>query len=303
MRVRPASLPSRRGRPARAGVETQKTRAPLVARVAMSMERYRVKPGAKVRLSALDPDDTAGFNGKKKKAVAESRKLTGRLERLQELLWANQGRSVLVVLQGIDSAGKDGTIRHVFEGVNPQGVRVARFVRPTAAEAGHDFLWRVHRQTPARGEIAIFNRSHYEDVLVVRVDHLRPRSEWMRHYRAINEFERTLSEAGTLVLKFFFQISFDEQRRRLEARLQDRTKHWKFSSSDLPERKHWPQYTRAFEEMLEKTSTPWAPWYIVPSNYRWFRNLVVSTVLVDAIDSLDLKWPPLPEGLQSTVVH
>jgi PPK2 family polyphosphate:nucleotide phosphotransferase len=271
--------------------------------MAMSMERYRVKPGAKVRLSALDPDDTAGFDGKKKRAIAESRRLTNRLGRLQELLWANQSRSLLVVLQGIDSAGKDGTIRHVFEGVNPQGVRVARFVRPNSVEASHDFLWRVHRQTPARGETAIFNRSHYEEVLVVRVDHLEPRSVWMRHYNAINDFERSLTEAGTLLLKFFLQISFDEQRRRLEERLQDRTKHWKFSSSDLPERRRWPQYTRAFEEMLEKTSTPWAPWYIVPSNYRWFRNLVVSTVLVDTLESLKMKWPPLPEGLRSTVVR
>lgn len=269
----------------------------------MSMERYRVTPGSKLRLSQLDPDDTGGFEGKKKKALAESTELTARLERLQELLWACQSRSVLVVLQGIDSAGKDGTIRHVFEGVNPQGVRVARFVPPSAVERAHDFMWRIHKETPARGEIAIFNRSHYEEVLVVRADHLEPRSEWMRHYRAINEFERTLVESGTVLLKFFLHISFEEQRRRLDERLRDRTKHWKFSSSDLPERRRWPQYRRAFEEMLERTSTDLAPWYVVPSNHRWYRNLVVSSVLVEALESLHLRWPPLPAGFRSTVVR
>ncbi|MCI4334529.1 MAG: polyphosphate kinase 2 family protein [Thermoplasmata archaeon] len=266
------------------------------------MQSYRVRPGEQVRLSAHDPDSTDGFDGKKKKALAATRELTTRLERLQELLYADHRRSVLIVLQAIDAGGKDGTIRHVFEGVNPQGVRVARFGRPTPEESAHDFLWRVHRQTPEKGEITIFNRSHYEEVLVVRVEKLAPRSTWLRHYRQINDFERSLTEEGTLILKFFLHISFDEQRKRLEARLRDRTKYWKFSSADLPERKRWPAYQRAFEEMLEKTSTPYAPWYVIPANRKWFRNLSVSRILVEALDGLQLKWPPLPADFRSTVV-
>ena len=263
------------------------------------MKQLKVRPGSKVRLSRVHPADTSAYPGSKRQALRETERLTQELTRLQELLYACHGDPVLVVLQALDTGGKDGTIRHVFEGVNPQGVRVVRFRVPTPVEKDHDFLWRVHPEVPARGEIVIFNRSHYEDVLAARVDRLAGREEWSRRYRAINEFERTLSEAGTTILKFFLLISTTEQRRRLQARLDDPTKHWKFSPADLTERSRWPLYTPAIEEMLERTSTPWAPWYLVPSDKKWFRNWAVSKILVDALARRHMKWPPLPSGARA----
>ena len=266
------------------------------------MNPFRIRPGQRVRLERFDPRDTSGLRGTKRDALARSARLTARLEHLQEMLFADHRQRVLVVLQGLDTSGKDGTIRHVFEGVNPQGVRVVPFRRPTPEEADHDFLWRAHRQTPAKGEIVIFNRSHYEDVLIARADKLVPKSVWKRRYEEINEFERLLSEEGTTILKFYLHISKAEQKRRLEQRLADPTKHWKFSLSDVSERRRWPSYIEAFEAMLEKTSTEWAPWYVVPSDFKWYRDLVVSTVLVDALRRMELQWPPLPADLKSVVV-
>jgi len=263
------------------------------------MERLRVRPGSRVRLSRVDPDDTSAFAGSKRAARKDSGRLIAQFDRLQELLYACHAGPVLVVLQGLDTAGKDGTIRHVFEGVNPQGVRVARFQVPTPIEKDHDFLWRVHLETPAKGEIVIFNRSHYEDVLAARVDRLVPRREWVRRYRAINEFERNLRDEGTSVVKFFFYISEDEQRRRLQERLDDPTKHWKFRPADLAERARWPLYVPAIEEMLERTSTAWAPWFLVPSNKKWYRNWVVSKTLVEVLEHRQLTWPPLPPEARS----
>ena len=266
------------------------------------MHAWEIRPHAKVRLSRCDPADTSAFHGSKRRAVLESSRLLDKIERLQELLYACHQRSVLIVLQALDTGGKDGTIRHVFQGVNPQGVRVARFRVPTPSEADHDFLWRVHPQTPEKGEIVIFNRSHYEDVLAARVGRLVPRAKWGQRYRAINEFERMLTEEGTTILKFFLHISEEEQRRRLTARLDDPTKHWKFSAEDLAARKHWSEYTRAVEEMLERTSTRWAPWQLIPSNKKWFRNWAVSTVLAETLESFRLKWPALPPDLKSVLV-
>jgi PPK2 family polyphosphate:nucleotide phosphotransferase len=200
----------------------------------------------------------------------------------------------------MDTSGKDGVIRHVFEGVNPQGVRVASFKVPTLEELDHDYLWRVHKQTPGRGEIVIFNRSHYEDVLVVRVHALVPEERWKRRYQQINDFERTLAEEGTILLKFFLHIDQDEQKERLQERLDDPNKHWKFNIGDLKERKLWDEYTRAYEDVLSKTSTRVAPWYIVPSNYKWYRNLVIARVLVDTLEGLDMHFPE-PEGDLSQV--
>jgi PPK2 family polyphosphate:nucleotide phosphotransferase len=194
----------------------------------------------------------------------------------------------------MDPAGKDGTIRRVFDGVNPQGVRVASFKKPSANELDHDFLWRVHEQVPGRGDMILFNRSHYEDVLITRVHGLITRSVWERRYREINEFERTLTEEGTTVLKFFLHISRGEQKRRLLDRLHDPSKHWKFREADLQERRRWIAYMEAYEEALTKTSTVWAPWYVVPSNRKWFRDLFVSGRIVDALERLRMRYPPLP---------
>jgi PPK2 family polyphosphate:nucleotide phosphotransferase len=268
-----------------------------------AMDRYRIRPGSRVHLDRIDPDDTSGFKGVKDDGRKRLDKLTLRLEQLQELLCADHSRAVLIVLQGMDSAGKDGTIRHVFAGVNPQGVRVAAFKRPSPRELDHDFLWRVHAELPARGEMVLFNRSHYEDVLIARVHGLVPRGVWEQRYRAINEFERMISEEGTTVLKFFFHISRGEQKRRLRERLDDPTKHWKFRESDLAERAKWNDYMRAYEDAISRTSTAWAPWFVVPSNRKWFRDLVVSERIVAALKALHMRYPPLPPELRGERVR
>ncbi|MCI4372199.1 MAG: polyphosphate kinase 2 family protein [Thermoplasmata archaeon] len=267
------------------------------------MKRCVVRPGERVRLARLDPDGTPGFSGVKDDGHRELNKLTARLEKLQELLYAERKHSVLVVLQGMDTAGKDGTIRRVFTGVNPQGVRVASFKFPSVEERAHDFLWRVHAQVPARGEMTLFNRSHYEDVLVPRVHGLIPRAVWERRYREINEFERTLSEEGTTVLKFFLHISRAEQKKRLKDRLDDPTKHWKFAEADLQERPLWNAYTRAYEEALTRTSTPWAPWYVVPSNRKWFRDLFVSERIVATLQGFRMRYPLLLPELRAVRIR
>jgi PPK2 family polyphosphate:nucleotide phosphotransferase len=267
------------------------------------MERYRVKPGSQIDLSQWDPNDKSTFDENKQQGRQALRALNERLESLQELLYAEDKHEVLIVLQAMDTGGKDGTIRHVFEGVNPQGVKVASFKVPTPEELAHDYLWRVHKQTPGQGEIVIFNRSHYEDVLVVRVHNLAPPEVWGRRYAHINDFERTLADEGTTILKFFLHIDLDEQKERLQARLDEPDKRWKFSLGDLKERKLWPEYMRAYEDVLSKTSTEWAPWYIVPANRKWYRNLVVATVLVEALEGLDMRYPQSEEGLEEVVIE
>ena len=266
------------------------------------MKQYLVKPETKVNLSKHDPNDTDDFKGGKEAALAEFEKLNGKLEVLQELLFAEHKQKVLVILQAMDAGGKDGTISHVFEGVNPAGVRVASFKAPTAEELDHDFLWRVHKQVPGKGELVIFNRSHYEDVLVVRVHNYVPPEVWKKRFDQINEFERTLAENGTTILKFYLHIDLDEQKERLQARLDDPTKRWKFRLGDLEERKLWGNYMEAFEDVLSKTSTDYAPWYIVPANHKWYRDLVISSVLVDALEGLKMKYPESEENLDGVVV-
>lgn len=246
-----------------------------------------------------NPGDTSGFDGKKEGALKESEKLIKKLEELQEILYAEHKHKVLIVLQAMDTGGKDGTIRRVFEGVNPQGVRVARFGIPTPEELDHDFLWRVHTQVPGKGEIVIFNRSHYEGVLVVRVHELVPDKVWKSRYQEINDFERSLSEEGTTILKFFLHIDKDEQKKRLQDRLDDPTKRWKFSIHDLPEREFWSEYMKAYEDALEKTSTKWAPWYVVPANHDWFRDVIISTVIVRTLEELNMRYPPEAKDLDS----
>lgn len=267
------------------------------------MKRYRVKPGSEVDLSEWDPDDTREFSESKGDGKDRLDELTDELEILQELLFAEHKQKLLIILQGMDTSGKDGVISHVFEGVNPQGVRVASFKVPTAEELDHDYLWRVHKQVPGKGEITIFNRSHYEDVLVVRVHSLVPEAVWSKRYDQINEFERMLAESGTTILKFFLNIDKDEQKERLEARLAEPEKRWKFRTGDLKERELWADYTKAYEDVLEKTSTEWAPWYIVPANRKWYRNLVIATVLVETLQGLKMEYPQPEEDLDKIEIE
>jgi len=251
---------------------------------------YLVEPGKRIKLDKISTDDTGKFKDKPEGKNATQANLR-KLDELQEVLYAQSKYSVLVVLQAMDAGGKDGTIESIFSGVNPQGCAVSSFKAPSHLELSHDYLWRVHNACPARGMIGIFNRSHYEDVLIARVKKLVPKSVWSKRYNHINEFERMLADNGTLILKFFLHITKDEQRKRLQKRLEDRTKRWKFKKGDLTERKLWKEYQRAYEDALSKTSTQWAPWHIVPANHKWYRDYVVASILVDAIERLRLKYP------------
>ena len=263
--------------------------------------RFRVAPGATVRLDEHDPASIDGMDKRDGKAAALQ--LNRDLEELQELLYADGRHKILVILQGVDACGKDGTIRAVFEGVNPQGVKVASFKRPTDEELAHDYLWRIHARLPRSGEITIFNRSHYEDVLIVRVHDLVARDRWAKRYDQIKAFEQMLADEGTTIVKFFLHVSKDEQRTRLQERIDNPAKRWKFSRDDLGERKLWDEYAAAFEDMLGKTSTAAAPWYVVPADRNWYRNLVVSQVLVDTLRGLDLRYPPAEDDIADLVVE
>jgi PPK2 family polyphosphate:nucleotide phosphotransferase len=267
------------------------------------VKQYLVKPETKVYLSKRDPNDTGDFKGGKEEGLAKLEKLNSKLEALQELLFAEHKHKVLVVLQAMDTGGKDGAIRRVFDRVNPAGVRVASFKAPTPEELDHDYLWRVHKVVPGKGELVVFNRSHYEDVLVVRVHNIVPPEVWGKRFDQINEFERNLAENGTTILKFYLHIDLDEQKDRLQARLDDPTKRWKFRLGDLEERKLWPDYMKAFEDVLSKTSTEYAPWYIIPANRKWFRDLVISTALVDTLEGLKMKYPESEENLDGVVIE
>ena len=267
------------------------------------MDRFRIKPGSAVDLSTFDPNDKSLFPMDKTEGKAHLLKLNEELEALQELLYAEGKHKLLIVLQAMDTGGKDGTIRHVFEGVNTQGVKVASFKVPTEEELAHDYLWRVHKHTPGKGEIVIFNRSHYEDVLVVRVHKLVPEEVWSRRYEHIRAFEGTLADEGTTILKFYLHIDLDEQKERLQARLDEPHKNWKFSKGDLEERKLWDQYMAAFEDALGKTSTEDAPWYVIPANRKWYRNLVISSIIIDKLKSLNMAYPEPEEGLEGIVIE
>lgn len=260
-------------------------------------ERLVVKPGSKVHLRDADANDTHGYtkDGAAKPTLDDLARLTS----LQERLFAEQKHPILVVLQGIDTSGKDGTIRHVMSALNPQGCRIAGFGVPTAVESAHDYLWRVHAQTPATGEIVVFNRSHYESVLVVRVHQLVSETLWRPRFDQINAWEQLLAAEGTTIVKFFLHIDQDEQRQRLQARYDDPTKHWKFKMGDLEERKLWDQYMAAYEDVLSRCSTEAAPWYVVPANRKWFRNLAIGEILADRIDALKPAYPviDLPANL------
>jgi PPK2 family polyphosphate:nucleotide phosphotransferase len=261
--------------------------------------RLIVKPGSRVDLSRIDPDATHGHS--KARADAELARGLARLSDIQDRIWAEGRHAVLVVLQGMDAAGKDGTIRHVMGAFNPQGTSVSAFKVPTPIEIAHDYLWRVHQRVPARGEIGVFNRSQYEDVLVVRVESLVPKAIWSRRYAQINAFERTLADAGTTILKFFLHIDRAEQRKRFEERLTDPTKRWKFKLGDLEVRQRWDDYMAAYEEALSRCSIDAAPWYVIPANRNWFRNLAVAEILADTLETLDPRYPE-PEKLPPDLV-
>ena len=254
-------------------------------------KRFRVKPGHKVRLNKIDPA-YSGEHKSEESAKEETGRSIKTLARQQALLYAENKHSILVVLQAMDAGGKDGTIKHVFSSVNPQGVRVARYNRPTAVESAHDFLWRVHPHTPGFGEIAVFNRSHYEDVLITRVHKLVSKATWTERYRNIRDFEALLTEKNTAILKFFLHISKEEQLARFAQRLEDPERNWKISEADYAERGFWDAYTQAYEDAIAATSTAEAPWYVIPSNHKWFRNLAVSQILADTMADLDLAFPP-----------
>ncbi|MGE5375528.1 MAG: polyphosphate kinase 2 family protein [Bacteroidota bacterium] len=267
------------------------------------MKDYLVKPGERVKLAEWDPNGTGEFDGNKAQAKAETAKLKKRLQELQEVLYAEHKHKVLVLLQGMDTSGKDGAIRHVFEGVNPQGVRVANFKEPSAEERDHDFLWRIHKQVPGLGELVIFNRSQYEDVLIVRVHELVPAEVWKKRFEQINDFEQMLAETGTTILKFYLHIDKEEQKKRLQARLDDPNKHWKFRRDDLKERALWKEYLRAYEDVLNKTSTEAAPWTLVPANHKWYRDWVIASSLVERLDRLGMKYPEPGDSLAGIVIE
>lgn len=264
--------------------------------------RYRVEPGTTLRLTDVDPDESENF-GRKKDVAPELAHHRDRIADLQARLYAENRRSLLLVLQAMDTGGKDGTIKHVFRGVNPQGCQVSSFKAPSAEESAHDFLWRYHQRVPSRGMLGIFNRSHYEDVLVVRVKGLVPEEVWRPRYAVINQFEHALSLSGVTVVKFYLHISRDEQKRRLESRLADPDKRWKFSANDLRERRHWDDYMAAFEEAIGNTSTDVAPWYVVPANNKWYRNLVIARTIADTLEAMDPQYPAPEEGLDRVVVE
>jgi PPK2 family polyphosphate:nucleotide phosphotransferase len=257
----------------------------------MSLAKHlRIAPGTKVRLKDIDPGHT---HGHKDKAEADQKRAehVEQLAKYSELLWADNRYALLIVLQGMDTAGKDGTIRRVMSGINPRDCSVVSFKKPTDAELDHDFLWRIHTACPARGEIGVFNRSHYEDVVIVRVHNLVPEKVWSHRYDQINAFEEFLTHNGTRILKFFLHISKDEQKRRLEARIQDPVKNWKIEPADLEERKYWDQYQEAYDAAITRCNTDDAPWYVIPADKKWFRNLAISSILVETLEGLDLRPP------------
>jgi PPK2 family polyphosphate:nucleotide phosphotransferase len=267
------------------------------------LDRYRAAPGKRFETTDVDPDDRAERSKKGKSGDEENlARLATELDALQDVLYAQAKHRVLLVLQGMDTSGKDGTIRHVFGAVDPLGVRVASFKVPSAEERAHDFLWRIHKVVPGDGEIVIFNRSHYEDVLIVRVHGWIDKAECERRYRHINEFERTLAETGTTIIKCFLHISKDEQKVRLEERLADKTKNWKFNPGDLKERDRWDDYMKAYSNAISATSTEWAPWYVIPANSKTNRNLLILRLLIARLRSLELKHPDPAPGLDKIKV-
>lgn len=257
----------------------------------------------KTKLAAIDTRSTCGYEGDKSSAIAQQTALNVQLGQLQNLLYAEHKHKVLIVLQATDTGGKDGAIKKVFSEASPQGVRIASFKAPSANELDHDYLWRIHQQVPAKGEIVVFNRSHYEDVLITRVHGWIDDAAAKRRFRQINSFEEMLVEEGATILKFFLHISKDEQRQRLQDRLDDPTERWKFNIGDLAERRKWDEYQRVYQEAINATSCPHAPWHVVPADRKWVRDIYISTVLVNALSQLSMQYPDVPAELQKIVIE
>ena len=257
----------------------------------ININLFLVKPRTTLKLRQYDPDYEKKHTRKMEQAEIELSELSNRMSHLQYKLFADRSQALLIILQGVDTSGKDGTIRHVMKAFNPQSCRVVSFKAPTTEEIAHDYLWRVHKALPSKGEITIFNRSHYEDILEVRVHKIIPPSIWSQRYRQINEFEQYLSENNIKIIKLFLHISKDEQNKRLEDRFKDPKKRWKITEEDLQKRKYWNKYLKAYEDIINKCNASWAPWYIIPSNIKWFRNIVVATILVHTLVGMNLSFP------------
>lgn len=255
------------------------------------LEKYKVKPGSKVNLHKIDANEYKQYSGTKEIALEEMRSLNMRLDELQKTQHGEKSRKILIVFQGMDASGKDGAIRNVFHSVNPSGVYVAHFGAPSRMELSHDFLWRIHQKAPANGEMVIFNRSHYEDILIVRVQNLMPKKVWERRFHHIVDFERMLFDEGTHIYKFYLHISNEEQRRRLQERVNNPDKHWKIDPNDFKDREMWDKYIESYNDVLNRTSRQWAPWYIIPANKKWYRDLIISNILVKDLTKLKMKYP------------
>lgn len=262
----------------------------------------RIRPGKSIRLTDVDADSDGGYAGRDEARAALEKDLE-RLRERQRLLYADGRQALLIVLQAMDTGGKDGTIRHVLSGLNPVACTVTSFKQPTSEELAHDFLWRIHKAVPPHGVIGVFNRSHYEDVLVVRVKGLAPEEVWRSRYRQINEFERILTENGVRIVKFYLHISKGEQKRRLRLRLEDPMKNWKFQESDLIERKAWSSYMEAYEEAINRCSTAWAPWHVIPANVKWARDAMIGRVLLETLESMKLRWPKVKGSVLRTKIR
>jgi PPK2 family polyphosphate:nucleotide phosphotransferase len=267
-----------------------------------NLEQYRVKPNSKFLLKNIKPDDKSERTGDKAKDLLELEKLASKINALQDVLYAQGKHKILLVLQGMDASGKDGTVRHVFSECDPLGIRLASFKAPTEDELAHDYLWRVHKEVPKKGEVVIFNRSHYEDVLIVKVHDWIDDAECKRRYAQINAFEKLLTETGTVIIKCYLHISKAEQKIRMQDRLDDPTKTWKFNPNDLKERALWPQYMQAYENAMNATSTSHAPWYVVPADSKVNRNLLISRLLFNALKRLNLEYPPVPPAFKTIAI-
>jgi PPK2 family polyphosphate:nucleotide phosphotransferase len=272
----------------------------MSAKKSASIDCSPVPVDKPIHLADHDPGETSGLA--KSEVQKQTQANLEQMTELQELMYAESKHALLIVLQAMDAGGKDSTIRHVMDGFNPQGCQVIGFGVPTAQELAHDFLWRIHPHVPRRGYVSIFNRSHYEDVLAVRVLELAPKRVWQARYDHINHFEHLLADSGVTILKFFLHISKDEQKKRFQERLDRREKNWKFNPSDLQTRSRWEDYMRAFEDAIGRCNHSWAPWYIVPANHKWYRNLFISSVIVKALKKMDMHYPPAPEGLDKIVI-
>ncbi len=266
------------------------------------MHLYRVKPGTKVRLKDWNPDAVSTFPGDKAAGQIRLAELRQEISELQQILYAERKHRLLIVLQAMDTGGKDGTVRHVFSGIDPHGLRVVSFKAPTSHELDFDFLWRIHHRVPARGEVVVFNRSHYEDIVAVKVKNLAPKAVWERRFEHVVNFEKLLADEGTTILKFYLHISQEEQLSRLRERLSNPRKHWKFDPEDINDRQRWPKFIDAYEETLTKTAAPHAPWFIVPANKKFHRNIVVAEIVRNALAKLEPQWPQAKHDLRSVVL-